>query len=407
MKKYYKERFEAQRRVAKKLASTMEVNKILERLREEARNMVPTAIEACILMLDPDAQKYTRPLQCALYDKPVNCISCKRKRPAIQKAVTRKKGVIISNSDPVKRPDGTLVEVGPEAAIPVFVDDRILAVISLVSKPGTRFTRKDFYLIKDLSEIAGNAILAAKRHWEITQEKIEINQMLTHLSPFVPQSVRRIVEENPEMLKQEKQSKEVSVLFLDLEGYTKLSASRSETEVNEIVEKMFSSFVDPIHRSGGDINETAGDGLMIIFKNDDAKTNAYHAVKAGLDIHERNGAINKKFRENFEPICVNIGINSGIALVGMTTFKGSLDTRMTYTASGPVTNLAARLADYAKRGDILIGEETKTMIDGLWPVFDQGLVHLKGIEKPLRVYSLLKSSDLTGSELDCAMHQVV
>ena len=65
---------------------------------------------------------------------------------------------------------------------------------------------------------------------------------------------------------------------------------------------------------------------------------------------------------------------------------------MTYTASGPVTNLAARLADYAKGGDILIGEETAKMIDGLWPVFDQGLVYLKGIEKPQRVYSLLKSS---------------
>jgi len=392
MKKYYKERFEAQRRVAKKLASTMEVNKILERLREEARKMVPTSMEACILMLDPDAQKYTRPLQCALYDKPINCISCKRKRQVIQKAITQKKGVVTSQSEPVTRPDGTLVEIGPEAAIPVFVDDEILAIISVVAKPGTRFTRKDFYMIKDLSEIAGNAILAAKRHWEITQEKIGISQMLTHLSPFVPQSVRRIVEKNPEMLKQEKESKEVTVLFLDLEGYTKLSASRSETEVNEIVEKMFSSFVDPIHRSGGDINETAGDGLMIIFKNDDAKTNAYHAVKAGLDIHERNGEINKKFRENFEPVSVNIGINSGIALVGMTTFKGSLDTRMTYTASGPVTNLAARLADYAKGGDILIGEETKTMIDGLWSVFDKGLAHLKGIEKPLRVYSLLKSS---------------
>jgi len=391
MKKYYKERFEAQRRVSKKLASTMEVNKILERLREEARNMVPTSMEACILMLDPDAQKYTRPLQCALYDKPVNCISCKRKRQVIQKAITRKKGVVTSQSEPVTRPDGTIVEIGPEAAIPVFVDDEILAIISVVAKPGTRFTRKDFYMIKDLSEIAGNAISAAKRHWEITQEKIGISQMLTHLSPFVPQSVRRIVEKNPEMLKQEKESKEVTVLFLDLEGYTKLSASRSETEVNEIVEKMFSSFVDPIHRSGGDINETAGDGLMIIFKNDDAKTNAYHAVKAALDIHERNGEINKRFREDFEPISVNIGINSGIALVGMTTFKGSLDTRMTYTASGPVTNLAARLADYAKGGDILIGEETGKMIDGLWPLFDRGLAHLKGIEKPQRVYSLLKS----------------
>jgi len=78
--------------------------------------------------------------------------------------------------------------------------------------------------------------------------------------------------------------------------------------------------------------------------------------------------------------------------VGMTTFKRSLDTRMTYTASGPVTNVAARLADYARGGDILIGEETKKMIKALWPLFDRGLVRLKGIEKPLRVYSLLKGS---------------
>ncbi len=370
----------------------MEVNEILERLRQEARIMVPTAMEACILVLDPDARKYTRPLQCALYNRPVNCLSCKRSRSAVQKALKRKKGVVISRSEPILRPDGTLVETGPEAAIPVFVNDEILAIISVVSKPGTRFTREDFYMIKDLSETAGNAILGAKKHWEITQEKIKITQMLAHLSPFVPQSVRRIVEKNPEMLKQEKESKEVTVLFLDLEGYTRLSTIRSETEVNEMVEKTFSSFVDPIHRSGGDINETAGDGLMIIFKNDDAKTNALHAVKSAFDIHEINRELNHRFSEDAEPVNVNIGINSGTALVGMTTFKGSLDIRMTYTASGPVTNLAARLADHAERGDILIGEDTKKLIDGLWPVYDKGYARFKGIDKPLQVYSLLRAS---------------
>ncbi len=392
MNQYYKERFEAQRRVAKKLASTMEVNEILERLREEARNMVPVAMEACILMLDPDAQKYTRPLQCALYDRPVNCISCKRKRPAIQKALARKMGIVVSRSEAIRRRDGQEVKIGPEAAIPVFVEDKILAIISVVARPGTRFSRKDFYLIQDLSEIAGNAIMTAKRHWAITQEKIEITQKLAHLSPFVPQSVRRIVEKNPEMLTQEKEKKEVTVLFLDLEGYTRLSAHRPETEVNEMVEKMFSSFVDPIHRSGGDINETAGDGLMIIFKNDDARTNAVNAVKAAFDIHGRNLALNQEFGGKFGATNVNMGINSGVALLGMSTFKGSLDTRMTYTASGPVTNLAARLADDATGGDILIGETTKEMIEGLWPVFDRGWAHLKGIDTPMRIYSLLRES---------------
>jgi class 3 adenylate cyclase len=388
MKKYYKERFEIQRHINQKIASSMEVNDILEKMREEARNMVPSAMEACILLLDPDAHKYARPLQCSLYDRPVNCLLCKRSRAAIQKAITRRKGVVVSKSDPVIRHDGSQVPVGPEAAIPVFLGDDILAVISVVSEPGTRFTKKDFYLMRDLSETISNVLLKAKKHWEVTQEKIEISQMLTRISPFVPQSVRKIVENNPEMLAQEKERKELTVLFLDLEGYTKLSASRPEIEVNDMIEKMFSSFVDPIHRSGGDINETAGDGLMILFKNYNRKANAINAIKAAFDIDRISHEIDEKINGEFEPINVNMGINSGTALVGMTRFKGSLDTRMTYTASGPVTNLAARLADYAKGGDILIGEVTKQIVEGLWPIFNLGQVSLKGIEKPSKIYSL-------------------
>jgi class 3 adenylate cyclase len=394
MEKYCEERFLAQRRMATKIAPFMEVNDILEKVREELRGVIPSAMEVCILLLDPEAEKYTRPLQCALYERPVSCLACKRDRPAIQKAILDRKGVVVSKTNPVVRPDNSLVLIGPEAAIPVFVDDKILAVVSVVSPPETQFTRKDFYILRDCSEMLSNVLLNAKKQWEITQEKIRINQMLTHLSPFVPESVRRMVEKNPEMLNQEKEKKDVSVLFLDLEGYTRLSASRPDTEVNEVVERMFSSFVDPIHRSHGDINETAGDALMIIFKDYDATTNAINSVKAAFEIFDRNREINRYLGPGFEPIEVNIGINSGSALVGMTRLRGSLDTRMTYTASGPVTNMASRLADYAKGGDILIGEETRTLIDGLWPVYDRGTAELKGIQKPMRIYSLLKISNL-------------
>jgi len=388
MEKYYRERLEAQQRIARKLAYTLEVNEILEMLREEILNLVPSAMEVCILLLDPDARNYTRPLQCALYGRPVNCLSCKRNRAAVLKALERKKGVVISKSEPIFRQDGVSVETGPEAAIPVFVNGESVAVVNVVAKPGTRFLSKDFHFIKDISETVGYTILNAKRHWEMIQEKIKISRMLDHLSPFVPQSVRSIVEDDPDQLKQDKERKDVTVLFLDLEGYTRLTANQPEAEVNEIVEKAFSRFVDPIHRSGGEINETAGDGLMIIFKNDDARTNAVHAVRAALDIMERSCEVVLGDIAAHEPIYVNIGINSGSALVGMTRFKGSLSTRMTYTATGRVTNIAARLSDLAKRGDILIGEETARLIEGLWPVFDRGKVALKGIDEPLRVYSL-------------------
>jgi len=389
MEKYYRERFLAQKRLARKVASTLEVNDILEKMREEARVMIPSAMEVCILLLDPDASQYTRPLQCGLYNRPVNCQSCKRSRKAIQKALSKRKGVVISQSEPIVRLDGSRVETGPEIAIPIFVGDDIVAVINVVSRPGTIFTRKDFYLIRDMSETLGNLILNTKKHWEVTQEKIRISQILTHLSPFVPQTVREIVEKNPETPKLEKEKKDVTVLFLDLEDYTRLSATRPQADVQNMIEKLFSNFVDPIHRSYGDINETSGDGLMIIFKDHDAGTNAVNAVKTALDIHERSRQATQELNSDFTALNVNMGINSGEALLGMTQFKGLLETRMTYTASGPVTNLAARLAAHAHGGDILIGEETKRLIEGLWPVSERGTAHLKGIEKPIKIYSLL------------------
>jgi class 3 adenylate cyclase len=390
MEKFYRERFAAQRRMAQKVATSMEVNEILERMREEARALVSNSMEACIILLDKDAPKYTRPLQCALYDRPINCQSCKRDRPAMQKAINRKKAVIVHRSEPIVRPDGSRVAIGPEMAIPARVGDDVVAVVSVVARPGNRFSRKDFFLIKDLADGISNVISSAKKHWEVTQEKIRISQVLSHLSPFVPLSVRNIVEKNPEMAKLEKEKREATVLFLDLEDYTRLSASRPDTEVNKMVEGLFSTFVDPIQRSHGDIVETAGDGLMIVFKDHDAKSNAVNAVKAAFDIQTRTTEHNRLLGEEFEPIKVNMGINSGVALVGMTQFKGSLGTRMTYTASGPVTNLASRLAAHAKGGDILIGEETKVLIEGLWPIYDRGNAQLKGIEEPVRLHSLLK-----------------
>lgn len=390
MERYYKERFHVQQNLISKTAPLMEVNEIIEVVREELRNLIPNAMEVCILLIDPEAQKYTRPLQCALYKTPVDCQSCKRDRPAVQKAIEQKKAVVTSNSEPVKRMDNTLVAVGAEMAVPVFVRKRVLAAVSVVIQPFTDFKRKDFYLIRDVATTLGTFILNAKRHWEMTQEKIRISRMLANIAPFVPGSVRHMADKNPNMLSREKERREITVLFLDMEGYTTLSASRPEAEVNTIIEKMFSSFVDPIHRSHGDINETAGDGLMILFKNHDSNTNAINSVKAAFEILERNRTINQSLPEGIDPIDVNIGINSGSALVGMTRFIGTLESRMTYTATGSVTNIAARLSDYARGGDILIGEETARMIKGLWPLHDRGAVPLKGLTAPIQVFSLLR-----------------
>ncbi|MCF8034775.1 MAG: adenylate/guanylate cyclase domain-containing protein [Desulfarculaceae bacterium] len=390
MDKHFRERYRLYRRLGMVLAADLEVNHILEEVRSEAKRMVPGAMEACILLLDPEAGAYTRPLQCDLYDTPRNCLSCKRNRPAVQKALTRHKAVVLNHSGSVTRPDGTVVGTGPEAAMPILVRGEALAVGTVLIEPGARFTRREFFLMRDLADIAGNHLLAAKLHWEMTQEKLRINQTLNQLTPFVPHAVRRLAEQEPGSLTGGKERRQVSVLFVDIEGYSSLFSHMPEEEVSKLVERYFSSFVDPIHRSGGDINETAGDGLMIIFQDDDPAAGAKKAVEAAFDIQATAAANNRMLGPEAQPLRVNIGINSGQALVGPSRFAGRQAARMTYTASGAVTNLAARLADLATHGDILISDQTRELTKHLWQAHPKGRHPIKGLDQPVEVWSLLK-----------------
>jgi class 3 adenylate cyclase len=178
---------------------------------------------------------------------------------------------------------------------------------------------------------------------------------------------------------------------LDVAGYTKISERLTQEKVNFIIEKYFSSFLDAIYTNQGDINETAGDGLMAIFQGAEIE-NALNAARAALSIHARTTEVNKEMEGRFEPIEVNMGINSGVASVGMTKFRGAAGTRMTFTASGSVTNLAARIASAATEGDILVGPETAGRIKDQINSIDRGLMKFKNLKGKVRVYSLIRPS---------------
>jgi len=220
-----------------------------------------------------------------------------------------------------------------------------------------------------------------------TLRKVELLENIkTHLGKFVPESVKKIIESTPESPNLEKRVTDVSVLFLDIAGYTRLSETVQPDRMNYLIETYFSSFLDHIHQNGGDINETAGDGLMIIFQDPNPNTHAVDAVNTALAIQERTAIINRDLEGRFEPVVVNIGINSGTASVGSTRFEGITGTRWTYTASGPVTNVAARIGSLAKNGQILIGEETARRLKGRFPLVSTGAHSLKNVHTPIEVY---------------------
>jgi len=195
----------------------------------------------------------------------------------------------------------------------------------------------------------------------------DLQHVRDHLTKFVPQTVMRLIEANPTAPEMEKKERDVSVLFVDISSYARLSESLQREQVNSIVERYFSGFLDCIHANEGDINETAGDGLMVIFTDADGQRHARRAVQTALELLDRTAQLNAQLT-GMTPIAIHIGINSGPALVGPTKLEGASGTRWTYTALGQVTNVAARIAALGEAGAILVGPETARRIVGLFSI---------------------------------------
>ena len=235
---------------------------------------------------------------------------------------------------------------------------------------------------------------------DITERKRaeEMRKVRDQLAKFVPEAAKRLIAANPDAPELDKQERDVSVLFLDISGYARLSERLPAEVLNMLIERYFSTFLDCIQEAGGDINETAGDGFMAIFQDPDRQRHAVTAVEVALAVLGATHTLNADNRE--QPLDVHMGLNSGLALVGSTRFEGLRGTRWTFTASGTVTNLAARLAGIAQPGQILVGPETAQRLGGRYPVRRLSREHLKNLSEAIDVYCILSASSHSPAHRD-------
>lgn len=219
--------------------------------------------------------------------------------------------------------------------------------------------------------------------------KVELlEDIKANLSKFVPATVCQLIEKSPTGDILEGREQDVSVLFLDIEGYTKICEKLGGAELNEVIEQYFSAVMDAIYANNGDVNETAGDGLMVLFLNEDERTNAYEAVQTALAIREKIGTLKNTCKALSDPIVINIGINSGPALVGAVKFESYAGSRWTYTARGIVTNVAARLGAKAVGGDIYVSKTTAERLRDRFALKPVGRLKLKNVSEEVEVFSL-------------------
>ncbi|MNX06315.1 Adenylate cyclase 1 [compost metagenome] len=188
------------------------------------------------------------------------------------------------------------------------------------------------------------------------------------------------------------ESREVTILFSDLEGFTALTEQIPPREVVGFLNRYFTAMADPLAAHGGRIDAYMGDAMLVVWDGTDPVQDARNAAKAALAMLERMETLQlERLAEGKRPVKVRIGLSSGSAIVGEI---GSPRFRQ-WTVIGDVVNTASRLEALNKQfhTDILLSEATYTLIRPWAEVEALGPVTLKGRREPLECYALLNWRD--------------
>ena len=129
---------------------------------------------------------------------------------------------------------------------------------------------------------------------------------------------------------------------------------------------------------------------MVIFQSEESPTrHALNAARAAFQLLAKVADLNREFTGIYPPVAIHVGVNSGPALVGATKLDAAGGGRWTFTASGPTTNLAARVAGLTKGGEVMVGPETAERIKSHYVLEDTGEHQLKNVSRPVRVLRLV------------------
>lgn len=183
----------------------------------------------------------------------------------------------------------------------------------------------------------------------------------------------------------EAERKQITVMFADLSGFTKLSETADAEDVRNLVNACFETLGAVATRFGGYIDKFIGDELMVLFGAPQAmEDHASRALLAALEMRQALTEFNRERQLVDVPLGMHFGINSGIVIAGGI----GLEARREYTAMGDPVNVAARLAALAPTGAIFVGADTRRLVGSGFEFEARGSLTLEGRAQPVDVSEL-------------------
>ena len=192
-----------------------------------------------------------------------------------------------------------------------------------------------------------------------------------------------IIAGGDELLKTHR--REISVVFIDLRGFTAFTESAEPEEVMELLHDYHAAMGAIVLAHGGTLERFAGDSVMVFF-NDPVPIDrpAEAAVRMALQMQAAFPPLGAVWRKRGYELALGCGIAQGYATLGAIGFEGRWD----YAAIGNVTNLAARLCAEAAGGQVLVDRKTLARIDDIADASPVGPLALKGFAQPVPAFAL-------------------